>query len=331
MNLCYSVIIPFHGSMAILEKVLYSLGSTQYPKKEIIVVNDGTNYDFGAIVKKYQCELINLPQKRGPSFARNAGAKAANFEYLVFLDSDIVVPENCFAEINDFLKNNQSVSVANCWISSYSPYSNFFSQYINVMFRYNILKKGGNTVFSSFCVIAARPFWEVEGFDENVPLPYADDIVLGWKLYDKGCKFKLVDRIEATHYRRMTLLKLILGRFLHGYFYGKFYSIYRRKPNSFKSCLRTEGVIFPIMILIASILIYYRALSLPIGLLIVLGIFLGTHFNFLNFLLKEEGYLFTFKSIWIIIFQYIIYSIGGIVGIISGFFTKGKVVKNLKI
>ena len=84
MNASYSVIIPFRSDAVILKKVLDSLRNTQYPNKEIIVVNDGNNYDFTAIMKEYRCSFINLSKRCGPSFARNIGAKAANFEYLVW-------------------------------------------------------------------------------------------------------------------------------------------------------------------------------------------------------------------------------------------------------
>lgn len=84
MNKRYSVIIPFHGDIEILEKVLYSLENTNYPQKEVILVNVGGKYELTPLVKKFQCRLINIPKRQGPSFARNTGGNSANFENLVF-------------------------------------------------------------------------------------------------------------------------------------------------------------------------------------------------------------------------------------------------------
>lgn len=319
MNFYYSVIIPFHGDIAILEKALYSLDMTQYPNKEIIVVNDGTGYDFTAVKAKYNLTLVNLPQRRGPSFARNAGARAANFEYFAFLDSDVMVPKDCFDKINGFLENNRSVSVANCLLSSFCPYGDFFSQYTNMIFRYVIFKNGNNTVYTHFCIINAKSFWQVEGFDERVPLQYGDDLVLGWRFSHKGHKLALIEGLGVIHHKRMTLLKFILWNFLHGYSYGKFYSIYKRRLKFFKYHVNKKGTLFLLgVIFLVAILIYAKIINATAGLLIGLGAFLKIHFDLLDFLFKEKGDLFVFKSIWLIILRHITYVSAAMAGMISG-------------
>jgi glycosyltransferase involved in cell wall biosynthesis len=321
MNFYYSVIIPFYGDIAILEKVLCSLEMTQYQNKEIILVNDGTNYDFAAIKAKYNPTLVNLSERHGPSFARNAGARAANFEYLAFLDSDVMVPRDCFNKINGFLENDRSISVLNCLLSSSCPYDDFFSQHTNMIFRYAISKNGHNTVYTHFCIVNTKSFWQVEGFDEHVPLQRSDDLVLGWRFADKGHKLALIEGLRLTHHKRMTLSKFISWNFSHGYAYGKFYRIYRRRLESLKYRVNDKGVIFLLAIIIfVTPLIYLKTISIMAGLLICLSAFLTIHFGLLNFLFKEKGSLFVFKSIWLIILRYITYAPAAMAGMISGSF-----------
>jgi len=327
MNRQYSVIIPFRGSLAILEKVLNSLEYTGYPDKEIILVNDGTDYDFTPLLKKYRYSLINLSNRCGPSFARNAGAKAANFEYLVFLDSDVIVSIDCFVKINDFLKENPSVSVINCLVSTHSPHDGFFSQYANILFRYDILKKGHYSLFTSFCVISSKSFWDVGGFDQSVRLPYADDNVLGWKLYNKRYKFALIEGIEVVHYKEVSFKKFLLSCSLHGFFYAKFRTIYRKRLNIYRIGFKNGGILFLPVLLFSFALTYYKIFSIPIIALIFSAIFFGIHAGFFYFLLKAKKCLFAFKSMGILFFQYIVYSISAVAGIASGFFWKDKILR----
>lgn len=330
MNRYYSVIIPFHDNKEILEKVLYSLENTNYPQKEIILVNDDSQCELGSIIEKFQCRLINVPQRKGPSFARNLGAKEAKFKNLIFLDSDIIVPNDCFVKINDFLDNG-SVAVINCLVSSYVPYNDFFSQYANMLYRYSVLKGGRSTIFTSFSVVKADCFWETGGFDESVSLPYADDVILGWKLRNKGCTFNLIEEVEVEHYKRMTFFSFVVYRFLHAYYWGRYFIIYKRMLKSLEAFNKKEGVLTAVTIFIFFALIYFKLFSLSTTMFIFLGLLIGVNFNFLRFLLRKKGFLFTFKSLWITIFQYTIYSIGAIIGIISGFFTRGKFSKISKI
>lgn len=317
MNFCYSVIIPFYGEIKILDIVLDSLKNTGYLNKEIIVVNDNPVCNLSLVTEKYGCNLVDLKRRSGPSFARNVGAKTAKYDYLVFLDADVIVPKDCFAKMNDFLNNNRKVSVANCLVSAYCPYINFISQYTNMIFRYSIVKESKNTVFTSFCVINKVSFWDVGGFEEVVSLPFSDDIVLGWKLYDQKYKFNLIDGLEVTHYKKMRLAKFILWRFLHGYFYGKFYIIYRRRIKFMKSGLKKESIIF--LFLFFLIMVSSKELQFFHAVGIGFVCFLLTHFKWIKFFFREKGLLFVLESMPFTLAQYIVYFLGVVCGMVKGF------------
>lgn len=320
MSNYYSVIIPFHGNMAILKKVLSSLKNTYYPQKEIILVNDGSRYKLDSIIEQFQCRLINIAERHGPSFARNIGSREANFENLVFLDSDITIPHDCFIKINAIL-NDKSIDAVNCLVSADMPYKDLLSQYANIFFRYSILKEGHNTIFSSFCIIRAKCFHEVGGFNERVLYPYADDLILGWKLRHNGYRFALAQNIEAQHHKKMTPLKIIPYWLSQIYYMEKYFMVYRKLFKYPKAFYKKEGPFSAIVIFIFLYFFYYKTHDVFPAFLILFSTLMIINYKFLIFISKEKGAFFALKSVLIIALQQFIYSIGAAGGLLRGFFT----------
>ncbi len=88
-----SVVIPAYKRSHVIEKALRSVLEQTYQDFEIIVVDDGSKDDTESVVAslskeepriRYLCHDTN----RGAQAARNTGAKAAQGEWIAFLDSD---------------------------------------------------------------------------------------------------------------------------------------------------------------------------------------------------------------------------------------------------
>ena len=103
-----SVIIPVYNAVSTLRRCVDSLLSQQYPDAEIILVNDGSTDESGAICADYaarfpQVRLIDKPNG-GVSSARNAGLDAASGCYAAFVDSDDFVSPDFFRCIDEAVK-----------------------------------------------------------------------------------------------------------------------------------------------------------------------------------------------------------------------------------
>jgi glycosyltransferase involved in cell wall biosynthesis len=85
----FSVIVPTHNRLVFLQQTLESIWAQRFTDFEVIVVDDGstdgTREWLGMHAKRAH---VITQANRGPSTARNAGAKSARGEYLAFLDSD---------------------------------------------------------------------------------------------------------------------------------------------------------------------------------------------------------------------------------------------------
>ncbi len=96
-----SVIIPVYKVEEYLDKCMMSIVSQTYPQLEIILVDDGSPDNCGAMCDEWarKDSRVRVVHKKngGLSDARNAGMDVANGEYIAFVDSDDWI-HPCFIE-----------------------------------------------------------------------------------------------------------------------------------------------------------------------------------------------------------------------------------------
>jgi glycosyltransferase involved in cell wall biosynthesis len=84
-----TVIIPAYNSAGSLADAIDSVLSQRMRDFELIVVNDGSTDQTGAVLQRYGERIGVVEQEnRGIAAARNAGLKLARGEYVAFLDAD---------------------------------------------------------------------------------------------------------------------------------------------------------------------------------------------------------------------------------------------------
>ena len=84
-----SVVIPTYNRCKTLQKALDSVLSQSFPPDEVIVIDDGSNDDTGAMVKtKFPHVQYHFQSNKGVSHARNYGIRKAKGDWIAFLDSD---------------------------------------------------------------------------------------------------------------------------------------------------------------------------------------------------------------------------------------------------
>ena len=101
MKVSLSVIVPVYNVERYLDECVQSILGQDYRDFEVILVDDGSTDQSGAICDGYaqkDTRVRVIHQKNGgQSAARNKGVAAARGEWLAFVDSDDVIPEGAFA------------------------------------------------------------------------------------------------------------------------------------------------------------------------------------------------------------------------------------------
>ena len=102
-----SFIVPSYNSEKTIEGCIKSI-IKQRCKKEIIVVDGGSSDKTISILKKYKLKIL-LEKERGAGPARNLGLKKAKGDYIAFVDSDVVLPDNWTKKCIKKIGQNKSI------------------------------------------------------------------------------------------------------------------------------------------------------------------------------------------------------------------------------
>ncbi len=130
-----SIVIPFHNAEKYIENCLNCVKEQIYKNIEVIFVDDGSDDDTVAILRKNsdpRVKLISL-QKSGVSVARNAGIHEAKGEYITFWDiddkphSDFVskfVEDICEFKVDTVISNYDDVFAGEKHVKVVLPWEN---------------------------------------------------------------------------------------------------------------------------------------------------------------------------------------------------------------
>lgn len=99
----YSFIVPVFNRPDEVEELLESLTAQKMQDFEVVVVEDGSQKPCKQVCERFADRLpvhYFSKENSGPGQSRNYGAERARGEYLVVLDSDVVLPEGYLTAVD---------------------------------------------------------------------------------------------------------------------------------------------------------------------------------------------------------------------------------------
>ena len=116
METLVSVIIPVYNVEQYLDECLKSIVQQSYRNLEIIIVNDGATDNSDKKCEDWaekdgRIQVLHQENK-GLSAARNAGLNACRGEWIVFVDSDDVLPQNAIEIMYSAVTLRQGIKIA---------------------------------------------------------------------------------------------------------------------------------------------------------------------------------------------------------------------------
>lgn len=238
-----SVVVCAADAGATLPACLRSLHELDYPRLELIVVDDGSSDETAAIARRDGGVRLLCQSRRGLAAARNAGVRAARGEIVAFTDADCVVDRAWLRHLVGTMLADQ---LAVCGGPNHSqPTTRLRAAAIAAApgAPAPVLLGPRRAEHLPGCNLAfrRRELLQLGGFDPQFRAA-GDDVDICWRAQTNGLALGYNPAAVVWHQRRITLL----GYFAQQRGYGKAEALlYRKFPRRFNAVgqIRWSGAI----------------------------------------------------------------------------------------
>lgn len=219
----FSIVVPTFSRPDEVSELLASLESQQNKKFEVIIADGSPDHSVKQVIEKFKdrLEVKYLYHKGlGISESRNWGVENAVGDYVVFFDSDCVIPPHYFEIISEFLTNDplDAFGGPDKADEKFSNRQKAISYAMTSFFTTGGIRgrKNGMGQFQprSFNMgIRRTVFNKLGGF---TGLKVSEDIDLSIRLIKSGYRTGLIENAYVFHKRRSTFYKFFRQVFSFG-------------------------------------------------------------------------------------------------------------------
>lgn len=262
----YSIVIPVYNRPDEVDELLSSLLSQSFQDFEVIVVEDGSKITCREVCDKYTgklCLSYFMKPNSGPGQSRNYGAERANGEYLLILDSDVVLPKDYLQAIEDELNTLPCEAFGGPDAShpSFTPVQKAISYSMTSFFTTGGIR-GGKAKLDKFYPrsfnmgIRRDVYQALGGFSK---MRFGEDIDFSYRICEAGYKPRLFPKAWVWHKRRTDFRKFFRQVFNSGI---ARINLEKRHPGTMKlvhmlPMVFTVGVIGLVLLFILGLTMYF--------------------------------------------------------------------------
>ena len=219
----YSLIVPVFNRPDEVHELLDSLTQQTLRDFEVIIVEDGSEKTCKDVCDQFAgiLELFYYyKENSGPGQSRNYGAERARGEWLIVLDSDVVLPKDYLANVDKELAEH----TCDAWGGPDTAHPDFTS--VQKAISYSMTSffttggiRGGTTKLDKFFPrsfnmgIRHEVYRELGGFSK---MRFGEDIDFSYRIVEAGHKTRLLPTAWVWHKRRTDFRKFFRQVFNSG-------------------------------------------------------------------------------------------------------------------
>lgn len=260
----YSFVIPVYNRPDETDELLESLAQQTLRDFEVLVVEDGSQITCQQVVQKHAAQMpikYFCKPNSGPGQTRNYGAERSQGEYLIFLDSDCVLPPGYLEAVEKDLSASPCDAFGGPDRShpSFTPVQKAISYSMTSFFTTGGIR-GGKKKLDKFYPrsfnmgISASLYRKLSGFSK---MRFGEDIDLSIRIFQSGARCRLFPQAWVWHKRRTDLRKFF--RQVHNSGIARI-NLYKKYPSSLKlvhllPALFTLGMGFLLLMMVVGLLL----------------------------------------------------------------------------
>lgn len=272
----YSIIVPVFNRPDEVDELLESLTHQTFRDFEVVIVEDGSSIPCKEVCQKYEKTLdIKYFEKQnsGPGQSRNYGAERAKGDFLLILDSDVVLPEGYLKAIEDDLNREDADAFGgpDAAHPSFTDTQKAISYSMTSFFTTGGIR-GGKKKLDKFYPrsfnmgIRKEVYERLGGFSK---MRFGEDIDFSIRIFKAGCRCRLFPEAWVWHKRRTDFRKFWRQVYNSGI---ARINLYKKYPESLKlvhllPAVFTLGVAFLFIVFLAGLSTYcygeYKLVNWP--------------------------------------------------------------------
>jgi len=210
----FSIIIPVFNRPDEVDELLESLCQQTVKDFEVLIIEDGSVKPCKDVCDKY-ANVLDLhyyaKENSGPGQSRNYGAERSNGEYVIILDSDVVLPVGYLQAVEDELKQKpcEAFGGPDSAHPSFTPVQKAISYSMTSFFTTGGIR-GGKAKLDKFYPrsfnmgIRRDVYLQLGGFSK---MRFGEDIDFSYRIVEAGYMPRLFPEAWVWHKRRTDFRK----------------------------------------------------------------------------------------------------------------------------
>ncbi len=210
----YSIIVPVYNRPDEVDELLQSLSEQTIKEFEVLIVEDGSVKPCKDVCEQY-ANILDLhyyaKENSGPGQSRNYGAERASGEYVIILDSDVVLPAGYLKAIDEALQQHpcEAFGGPDATHPSFTPVQKAISYSMTSFFTTGGIR-GGKAKLDKFYPrsfnmgIRRDVYLQLGGFSK---MRFGEDIDFSYRIVEAGHMPRLFPDAWVWHKRRTDFRK----------------------------------------------------------------------------------------------------------------------------
>lgn len=216
---------------------------------EVVIVDGGSTDNTLNIIEKYRGLIpikVLYDEGKGLGYARDIGWRASSAEYVVMLDSDILINRNFAKKAIELLQKDEKLGAISAKLKPVSLDKGWMGRFqeknLSIHLHHLDPQYPAEVVaLHTACTIFKRKVLEeVDGFDRYFDLA-KEDSDISYKIRKAGYKLSYLN-YYAIHLERARIMKL-------NFRYGRSYVLISRKHPDMEKLWRTRNIVLTMSIL----------------------------------------------------------------------------------
>ncbi len=275
----FSIVIPLYNRPDEVDELLASLCRQTCPNFNVIIVEDGSERKSDVVIEKYR-ERLDLTYfekpNSGPGLTRNAGAALAKYDYLIFFDSDCIIPPHYIETVSRALEKQYADAYGgpDAALPDFTPTQKAINYSMTSFFTTGGIRGGKKSMEKfnprSFNLgVSKKAFNTIGGYGN---MRFGEDIDLSLRLQESGFHTILIPGAYVYHKRRSTFRQFFKQVYNSGI---ARINLHLAHPGSLKA-VHTLPALFVAGMALVLLLSFFRPILLLIPVFYSLLIFLDS-------------------------------------------------------